>query len=111
SLLAELRSQWLQAPRSRSASPGQSVSVAEGVDADQAVAVALTYNPELRALRWEHGIAQGEVAAASAISNPSVQVFMKHLQDSGAGGEGWSVELRWTPPRPVEWSANRARAD
>lgn len=74
-----------------------------------AVALALLRNPELRALRQERGVAEGQVIAAGALANPELRLELTHLQ-SGAN-LGWGIGLAWQPPQPVMRSARRAAAD
>jgi cobalt-zinc-cadmium efflux system outer membrane protein len=76
---------------------------------DEAVALALRWNPDLRIARRQRAIAQGEVVAAGALANPTVELELLHLQDYGTRN-AWGVELGWEPPQPVVFSARRAAA-
>lgn len=87
------------------------------LSSDEAVAVALFLNPELRAIRKQHGVAEGELVSAGLLSNPVISASWLHIQDfttdfaSGLIGLGAS----WVPPRPGEIAAKetlaRARID
>lgn len=59
--------------------------LAPPLTAEQAVAVGLLRNPELRAAYARLGLAQSEVLAASRLSNPTLSVS---ALDANAGGEG-----------------------
>jgi outer membrane protein, heavy metal efflux system len=75
----------------------------------EAVALALRWNPALRVARRQRTIAQGEVVAAGALANPTVDLELLHLEDYGTS-KAWAVELGWQPPQPVVFSARRAAA-
>ena len=76
---------------------------------DAAVALALRANPDLRAVRHDRGIAEGQVVAAGALSNPTVSFDMIHLEDWSAQS-AWAIALGWAPPQPGVYSAKRAAA-
>lgn len=76
---------------------------------DEAVELALVHNPDMRAFRRERHVAEAAIVAASAIPNPSVKLEGLHLQNS-TRHPGVGVSLRWAPPQPVEWAANRSEA-
>lgn len=82
----------------------------DGLEVDEAVALALKFNPDLRAFRRERDVAEGEVVTASAISNPVVRFELLHVQEADLRRMGWGARLAWTPPQPCEWSAARGRA-
>lgn len=91
---------------------GATFDATDGLSQDEAVAVAVHLNPELRAARKERGIAEGELVAAGLLPNPQLQVtyvflesFTKNLPTSG-----FEVGLAWSPPRPGEIGAKEARA-
>jgi outer membrane protein TolC len=90
------------APAERGAAPGT-------VSENEAVAIALKSNPDLRAARKQRGIAEGEVTLAGALNNPTVDVDMIHLEDYGSRN-AWAVALGWEPPQPGIYSARRAAA-
>ncbi len=77
---------------------------------DDAVAVALVRNPELRAFRRKRQVAEGAIVAASAIPNPWLRLEALHLQGMGDGTGGLGLALQWSPPQPTVWSAQRKRA-
>jgi outer membrane protein, heavy metal efflux system len=82
---------------------------AAAVTEEQAVALALRWNPDLRVARRQRAIAQGEVVAATALSNPTLELELLHLEDYG-GRKAWGLQLGWEPPQPVVLSAKRAAA-
>jgi cobalt-zinc-cadmium efflux system outer membrane protein len=86
---------------------------ADGLSADEAVAVALFLNPEIRAFRKERGVAEGERVAAGLLPNPQLQVTWLFIQGftKGLMTAGWDVGISWSPPRPGERSAKVARAE
>lgn len=86
----------------RGAAPG-------AVSEEEAVAVALKSNPDLRAIRRQKGVAEGEVTLAGALNNPTVDLDFIHLEDYGSR-RGWAVALGWEPPMPGIYSAQRAAA-
>ncbi len=78
-LLHELQEIRLDAVRSEvvgAASPGKasvlSVLGDRALSADEAVAVALFLNPELRASRKERGVAEGQLVSAGLLPNPTI---------------------------------------
>ena len=85
----------------------------DGVSSDEAVAVALFANPALRAFRRERGVAEGEVVAAGVLPNPFLEVTWLHIENltKSLATSGFDIGLRWTPPRPGEIGAKRARAE
>jgi cobalt-zinc-cadmium efflux system outer membrane protein len=82
----------------------------DGLSADEAVEWALKANPDLRALRGQTAAAEGEVMAAGALSNPTLELQLLHVQKLGSDSPEWSAELGWEPPQPVIRSARRAAA-
>jgi outer membrane protein, heavy metal efflux system len=76
---------------------------------DEAVALALRSNPDLRAARHLRGVADGELVAAGALANPTVDFDFIHVEDYGSR-RGWAVALGWEPPQPGIYSARRAAA-
>lgn len=85
----------------------------DGLSSDEAVAVSLFVNPALRAFRRERGVAEGEVVAAGVLPNPFLEVTWLHIENltKSLATSGFDVGLRWSPPRPGELGAKRARAD
>jgi outer membrane protein, heavy metal efflux system len=82
----------------------------DGLSVDEAVAIALVANPDLRAFRRERDIAEAQVVAVSAISNPTLRLELLHLQNLDVSSLGWGFALQWTPPQPGVWSAHKAQA-
>lgn len=76
----------------------------------EAVDLALKWNPELRVLRRQRGIAEGEVIAAGALANPTVGLQWSHVQEVGEKPAVWAVQLGWEPPQPVVLAAKRSAA-
>jgi len=85
---------------------------AAGLGPDEAVAVALALNPDLRAFRKERGVAEGELVAAGLLPNPELGVTWLYLENFTKGLASGSLDasLSWAPPRPGELDALRARA-
>jgi cobalt-zinc-cadmium efflux system outer membrane protein len=85
----------------------------DGLSSEEAVAVALFANPALRAFRRERGVAEGEVVAAGVLSNPFLEVTWLHIENltKSLATSGFDIGLRWSPPRPGEIAAKRARAE
>ncbi len=84
----------------------------DGLSADEAVAVALFLNPDLRAFRKERGVAEGELISAGLLPNPELQVAWVQIEHftSSLATSGFDVALNWAPPRPGELGAKQARA-
>ena len=113
-VLQQLQAVRLEALRSASTpeTPRTDFDPTDGLSSDEAVAVALFLNPELRAFRKERGVAEGELIAAGLLPNPQLQVTWLFVQGitKGLGTSGWDVGLNWAPPRPGERGAKVARA-
>ena len=84
----------------------------DGLSVDEAVAVALFLNPEIRAFRRERGVAEGDLVAAGLLPNPQLQVTWLFIQGftKGLMTAGWDIGVSWSPPRPGERGAKVARA-
>jgi outer membrane protein TolC len=84
-----------------------------GLAPDDAVAVALYLNPELRAFRLERGVSEGELVAAGVLPNPNLQVSYLFLDTftKSLGTSAFGFGLNWSPPRPGEVGAKQARAE
>lgn len=100
--------QVVQAQSVNAKEPTQESSATTGISEDEAVLQALKQNPELRAFRKQHAVAEGEILSATAIENPTVQFQLVHVQ-TGAQ-MGFAITLKWTPPQPVVFSASRSAA-
>ena len=105
SVLAELREQ--QPGRGHAA--GGAGSAGGPLSADEAVERALRDNPDLRAARYGRGIAEGEVVAARAVANPTVDLQLLRMQ-ALPGLVSWAIEAGWEPPQPEIYMARRAAA-
>ena len=79
-----------------------------GLDSEEAVALALKWNPDLRAFRQQRAIAEGEIVSATALRNPSLKLELLHAQD--VSQMGFSGTLSYMPPQPVEFLARRAQS-
>jgi outer membrane protein, heavy metal efflux system len=84
----------------------------DGLTADEAIAVALFLNPDLRTFRKERGVAEGELITAGLLSNPELEVTWLHIEHftNSLATSGFDVALNWAPPRPGELGAKKARA-
>ena len=94
--------------RGPSAEPVAAPAASEGLDEAEAVDLALRTNPALRAFRAQRAVAEGEIVSASALSNPSLRLEMLHVQEGAQ--MGWGSTLKWAPPQPGVWPAQRAQA-
>jgi hypothetical protein len=86
---------------------------ADGLSADEAVAVGLVLNPDLRAFRRERGVAEGELIAAGLLPNPELALgwsFIENVTRSFVTS-GFEVGINWAPARPGERGAKIARAE
>jgi outer membrane protein, heavy metal efflux system len=93
--------------------PPPAFDPADGLSADESVAVALFLNPEVRAARKERGIAEGELVAAGLLPNPDLQLTWLHIENftRSLATSGFDIGLTWAAPRPGERRARRARAE
>lgn len=84
------------------------------VTVDQAVARALAWNPELRARRHDLGIAEGQITAATALANPTVEIELLHLEEY-RHDRAAAIQIGWDPPQPwvyaAKGAATRAQAE
>lgn len=117
-VLEELRRVQLDALQRPSVpAPGQSgppsaFNLADGVSSDEAVAIALVLNPDIRAFRKERGVAEGELIAAGLLPNPELQLRFLHIENitRSLATAGIDIGLNWAPPRPGERAARQGRA-
>src|SRR5262245_6353174 len=68
--LAALQPAEATTPRPDAVRPA--FDLADGLSMDEAVAVGLALNPDLRAFRRERGVAEGELIAAGLLPNPEL---------------------------------------
>jgi len=108
-LLRELQEIRLDAVRADASSH---VGATGPLSADEAVAVALFLNPELRATRKERGVAEGELVSAGLLSNPTISASWLHIQDFTTDFASGLIDLgvSWVPPRPGEIDAKKTLA-
>lgn len=83
---------------------------ADGLDADQAAAIALIHHPGLAALRREHEIADNVVLAEGAWKNPEIRLGLQNLVAGAANPISLALGLRFFPAVPGESDALVARA-
>ncbi len=84
------------------------IDATHGLSIDEAVAVALYLNPDLRAFRKERGVAEGELISARLLPNPEIQASVLANLPGGIGSGGLSALM--SPFRPGERGARVARA-
>ena len=80
---------------------------------DEAVAVGLYLNPDLRACRKERGAAEGELVSARLLPNPEIQASaLWNLFGTGGGIGSGTLSALVAPFRPGERGTriDRARA-
>lgn len=89
----------------------QNINGAEGVSPEEAVAVALYLNPDLRSFRKERGVAEGELVSARLFPNPEIQAsVLANLPGSGVGIGASALAATLSPFRPGERRARVALA-
>lgn len=113
--LQAIRLEALGPPQSGEASESRQPSTfdsSDGLSSEEAVAVSLLLNPEMRAFRRERGVAEGEIVEARVLPNPELAVTWLKIEDftKNLATSGLNLELGWFPPRPGERSAKIARA-
>lgn len=84
---------------------------ADGLLPDEAVAIALLHNPELRLWRREHEIAEQLVLSEGAWANPEFRPTLEDLFSSGGNPASLALGLRIFPAPPGENAAKIARAE
>ena len=113
-VLEDLRAIRWESARSPLVSAGRAAKfdAADGLSQDEAVALALYLNPELRAFRLERGVAEGELIAAGLLENPEIDFQWLHIPDFTRSFSTGGIDLgvSWEPPRPGERAAKRASA-
>jgi len=87
------------------------VDAAKSLSLEEAVAVGLYLNPDLRAFRKEKGVAEGELVSARLLPNPEIQAAaLWNLFGAGGGIGSGSFAALVAPFRPGERSARTERA-
>lgn len=93
------------------------IAVADGLTIDEAMALAVVTNPDLRAARAERGIARAQVVDARILPNPElslgidVPAFGSTAGESAAGRVGISWELTALVARNANVAAGDARVE
>lgn len=111
-VLRELQAMRVEDVKPSSPAGSEGFQAGDGISADEAVAIALHLNPDLRGFRREREIADGELVAAGLLPNPELQVTYMFLETFTKGiiSSGFDVAFNWAPPRPGELGAKEARA-
>jgi cobalt-zinc-cadmium efflux system outer membrane protein len=87
------------------------IDAAKGLSVDEAVAVGLYLNPDLRAFRKERGVVEGELVSARLLPNPEIQASaLWNLFGAGGGIGSGGVSALVAPFRAGERGARIARA-
>lgn len=87
------------------------IDAAKGLSMDEAAAVGLYLNPDLRAFRRERGVAEGQLISARLLPNPEIQTgALWNLLGAGGGIGSGSLSALVAPFRPGERGARIARA-
>lgn len=73
------------------------------VSLDDALALALLHNAELKVTRAEVEVAQSSVPLAHDWDMPKLRVRLNDAENLPAGTFTWNVGLAWRPPNPWEW--------
>lgn len=92
-LLREIRDRPVDLPAGPSA-PGTPIGA---LSEDDAVAMALKYNPDLRVQRAQVDVARAEVREARRLDNPEVRVANGWEEDPSFGEDRFTLDLRWSP--------------
>ncbi len=90
---------------------------ADGLDAREAAAVALTLHPRLRALRAEVGVARAELVVAGLLPDPTIgwesgNVVADFLTERKSSANSYiaGALVEWEVPRPGELGAKEGQA-
>jgi outer membrane protein TolC len=77
------------------------VNLADGLTAQEAVALGLRQNAGLRALRKVQEVAVAGVSTARTLSNPELRMGWRDLEDTRPARRigDFDVAVRWSPPR------------
>ena len=73
------------------------------VTLDEALALALEHNTELRVTRAEVEVAQASIPLAHDWNMPSLRAQVSDVTDMPTGLFTWNAGLSWRPPNPWEW--------
>ncbi len=96
-LLEELRSVTVEVP-------------SDGLEVEQAVALALVQHPDLHVVRRDQEIAAGLVVSARAWDNPDLRPRLQNIYSGARDSIQWALDLRVFPRAPGETAAREARA-
>jgi cobalt-zinc-cadmium efflux system outer membrane protein len=83
--------------------------LAEPINADAAVRLALLQNPRMRGLYTELGLAQADVYDASRLSNPSLG-YLRLAADGGSSRTTWSLSQSFTELLFIGFSTRVSRS-
>ena len=73
------------------------------VTLDEALALALEHNTELKVTRAEVEVAQASIPLAHDWNMPSLRAQVSDVTDLPTGLFTWNAGLSWRPPNPWEW--------
>jgi len=90
------------------AEPDASGATSKPLDEGALVQYALSHNLELRAARFQQGVADAAVTRAGTFENPVARAEWLHTQSPADYGFGLGVE--WTPPQPGVFGARQDAA-
>ncbi len=112
-VLHDLQTIRLEALAPVQAKPDQNapnIDTANGLSVDEAAALALYLNPNLRAFRKERGVAEGQLVSARLLPNPEISSSALANLVGGGGIGSSSLAALFSPPRPGERGARISRA-
>jgi len=90
------------------ADPNPVIARDSPLDEEALVRHALTHNLELRAARFQQGVADAAITRAGALDNPVARAEWLHVQTPDDYGFG--VGLEWKPPQPGVYGAGKDAA-
>jgi cobalt-zinc-cadmium efflux system outer membrane protein len=99
-----------QAVQATAARRGTAFDASDGLNADEGVAVALTFNPHLNSLERAAAVAGAGLADVAPLPNPQLELQARRVLDSGP--DGWRIEggLAFVIPLSDRIGAERDRA-
>jgi len=100
--------QLLAVPSAFAADPIPVVARDKPLDEEALVRHALAHNLELRAARFQQGVADAAIARAGALDNPVARAEWLHVQ--APEDYGFGVGLEWKPPQPGVYGAGKDAA-